>query len=231
MKDHAFGFQGLNQGRYDVGAALMEHRILPTTATTSVLDIGRVNGLALGAALRAPIGTVVPDGTLEPTPLREARSRLSQLQSVIAAGHSPPDWPIFFRLAAEVESDLHSGTMGWADEPFYASVATFMDRQNAPRNARDAWRFLHAISKYDWPVAAELADVQIKSRVSGVGWISPDLLRTGAVIAYMRTGEFLKARDAFDRLAEFAHWTIADLRVRLLGAHLAAAAKKAKVKS
>ena len=202
MKDHAFGFQGLNQGRYDVGAALMEHRILPTTATTSVLDIGR-----------------------------EARSRLSQLQSVIATGHSPPDWPIFFRLASEVESDLHSGTMGWADEPFYASVATFMDRQNAPRNARDAWRFLHAISVYDWPVAAELADVQIKSRVSGVGWISPDLLRTGAVIAYMRTGEFLKARDAFDRLAEFAHWTNTDLRVRLLGAHLAAATKKAKVKS
>lgn len=231
MKDHAFGFQGLNQGRYDVGAALMEHRILPTTATTSVLDIGRVNALALGAALRAPMGTVVPDGTLEPTPLREARSRLSQLQSVIAAGHSPPDWPIFFRLASEVESDLHSGTMGWADEPFYASVATFMDRQNAPRNARDAWRFLHAISVYDWPVAAELADVQIKSRVSGVGWISPDLLRTGAVIAYMRTGDFLKARDAFDRLAEFAHWTNTDLRVRLLGAHLAATAKKAKVKS
>ena len=56
-------------------------------------------------------------------------------------------------------------------------------------------------------------------------------MRTGAVIAYMRTGDFLKARDAFDRLAEFAHWTNTDLRVRLLGAHLAATAKKAKVKS
>ena len=230
MKEHASGFQGLNEGRYDVAAALMGARILPSPVTTSVLDIGRVNALALGAAMRAPIGTVVPEGMREASTLREARSRWAQLEAVMASGRVPPDWPIFFRLASDVESDLHSGTMGWADEPFYARVAAFMDRQNAPRNARDAWRFLHAISVYDWPLAAELADVQITSRVSGLGWINPDLLRSGAVIAYMRTGQFLKAREAFDRLAEFAHWKNNDLRIRLLGAHLAAAEKSANVK-
>jgi hypothetical protein len=230
MKEHASGFQGLNEGRYDVAAALMGARIPPSPVTTSVLDIGRVNALALGAAMRAPIGTVVPEGMREASTLREARSRWAQLEAVMASGRVPPDWPIFFRLASDVESDLHSGTMGWADEPFYARVAAFMDRQNAPRNARDAWRFLHAISVYDWPLAAELADVQITSRVSGLGWINPDLLRSGAVIAYMRTGQFLKAREAFDRLAEFAHWKTNDLRIRLLGAHLAAAEKSANVK-
>jgi spermidine synthase len=230
MKEHAYGFQGLNEGRYDIGAALAGERILPNTATTSVLDIGRVNALALGAALRVPAGSVVPLGAAEPSALREARSRLSQLQAVMATGHAPPDWPIFFRLACEVESDLHSGTMGWADEPFYASVSAYMERQNAPRDARDAWQFLRAISVYDWPTAAALAPAQVDARTSGRGWLGADLLRGGAVIAYMRTGDFLKARDAFDRLAEFARWKNTDLRIRLLGAHLAAAEKTANVK-
>ena len=230
MKEHAYGFQGLNEGRYDVGAALTGARILPNTVTTSVLDIGRVNALALGAALRAP-GATTSLGTLEPGTLREARSRLAQLQAIMATGHAPPDWAIFFRLACEVETDLHSGTMGWVDEPFYASVGAFLERQNAPREAREAWRFLRAISLYDWSTAAALATTQLDARTSGRGWINPDLLRSGAVIAFMRTGDFLKARDAFDRLAEFARWKNNDLRIRLLGAHLAAEEKAAKPRS
>jgi hypothetical protein len=230
MKDHAYGFQGLNEGRYDIAAALMGERILPNGVTTSVLDIGRVNALALGAALRAPVGTVAPEGAAEPVALREARSRLSQLQAVMASGHAPPDWPIFFRLASEVEEDLHSGTMGWADEPFYASVTSYLERQHAPRDARDAWRFMHAVATYDWPTAAALAETQVDDRMNGRGWVMTDFLRPGAVIAYMRTGDFLKARDAFDRLGEFSRWKTNDLRVRLLGAHLAEAERKANFK-
>ena len=45
-----------------------------------------------------------------------------------------------------------------------------------------------------------------------------------------RTVASEKAREAFDRLAEFAHWKNNDLRIRLLGAHLAAAEKSANVK-
>ncbi len=231
MKERALGFQGLNDGRFDVAAALMGERILPTSATTAVLDIGRVNALALGAALRVPIGTVVPDGVGEPAALREARSRYALLQAAMASGKAPPDWPIFFRLASEVETDLNSGTMGWADEAFYASVNAFMERHSAPTEARDAWRFLHAVTTYDWPTAAKLADTQVAARQSGRAWLAADFLREGAVIAYMRTGDLTHARLAFDQLAEFARRKNNDLRIRLLGAHLAAAEAKEKPKS
>lgn len=227
MKEHARGFQGLNDGRWDVAAALMEQRILPTAATTAVLDIGRVNALALGAALRSPVGSVVPDGVSEPATLREARSRLNQLRAVMATNKAPPDWPIFFRLAAEVESDDLAGTMGWTDERLYADVSNYLLLYDAPSEARDAWRFLHAMSGYDWSGVARLVTSQVNATIEGRSWIAPDLLREAATVALIRTGDIAKARATFDRMAEFAHRPSNDLRIRLLGAHLAAAEAKA----
>lgn len=220
MKAYARGFSGLNDSRFDVGAALLGQRVLPGKATASVLDISRVNELVLGARLR---------GGERPDPLtgesdkdfREAAERGQTLRDLVAAGHPPADWVTFFRLVTDVEADRHDGTMGWADEAWYAPVTRFLDQQRAPEACRAAFRFLHAIATYDWPAAADQVDLLLRARADGIAWLNNDLLRDGAVVALLHTNHVTRARTAFDKLAEYAARKPEDLRVRMLDAHIA----------
>ncbi|MFI5311238.1 MAG: spermidine synthase [Gemmatimonadales bacterium] len=222
MKEYARGFSGLNDSRWDLGAALLGRRILPNKATDPVLDIGRVNALAMGARLR---GGERPDpgdvgGDRD---FREAASRAQTLRDVMASGHPPADWLTFFKLAAEVENDRHAGTMGWADEAWYAEVSRFVDQQRAPFACRAALRFLHGIAAYNWPLAAAQVDSLLRAREDGTAWLNNDLFRDGAVVALLRTGDVTKARSVFDNMADYAVRKPGDLRVRMLDAHLAQA--------
>jgi len=222
MKSFATGFSGLNDSRFDVGAALFNQRILPNGATEPVLEISRVTALALGAKLRAA-GSFDPDATInESNEFREAANRLRHLRNVPAVNPAPDDWGLFFRLANDVEADLHNGTMGWADEKFYGEVTRFLSRYSAPVEAQDSWRFLHAIATYDWPTAAKEVDGLVLARVAERNWINADLLRDGAVVALLQTGDPKKAGNVFDRLSEFTKRKSGDLRVRLLSAHIKA---------
>jgi predicted membrane-bound spermidine synthase len=225
MKEYARGFSGLNDSRFDPGAALLGRRILPTKATESVLDIGRVNALALGARLR---GGERPDpydvgGDKE---FRAAAARGQTLHDLVTAAHPPADWLGFFSLVTDVENDRHAGTMGWADETWYAEVTRFLDQQRAPAACRAALRFLHAIAVYDWPAAAAQVDIVLRAREDGTTWLNNDLFRDGAVIALLHTGDAAKARTVYDKMGEFATRKLGDLRVRLLDAHIAAREKK-----
>ena len=223
MKVVAKGFYELTQGRYDVADALMERRVLPTPEKNSALDIARINSLALGARLRS--GEKPDTGSVDDfdKDFREAAERAQTLRDLMAAGHPPADWPIFMRLALSVENDRHNGTMGWTDEPWYASVSHFLDAQHAPADARATLRFMHAIASYDWKhAAAEVAEL-VKAREGGITWMSEDLFRDGATIAFLHTGDVAKARATFDRMAEFVARKPDDLRVRLVAAHIVAA--------
>ena len=220
MKEYARGFSGLNDGRFDLGAALLGQRILPTKKTEAVLDIGRVNALALGARLR---GGERPDPSdVEgDKDFREAAARAQTLRDLVAAAHPPADWLGFFKLVTEVESDRHGGTMGWADESWYADVTRFLDQQRAPAPCRAAFRFLHAIAAYDWATAAAQVDAVREARENGTAWLNNDLFRDGAVVALLQTGDVAKARTLYDKMGEFAARKAGDLRVRLLDAHIA----------
>ena len=223
VKDTAKGFVGLTDGRFDVGAALLDRRVLPSGETVAPLGIGRLRLQALGAQLRRPPGDAPPDREF-----RAAAAREDLLRDVIAAGKPPADWPFFAKLAAEVDADWHSGTMGWADEAFYGPVAHFLAAQGAPAEAQAAWRFLHAISAYDWPTAAAQVEVLLGARAHGHAWLNDDLLRDGAVVALLHTGQIPQARATFDRLAKFAKRKPQDFRVQLLEAHLVAAERNAR---
>ena len=98
------------------------------------------------------------------------------------------------------------------------------------QDAQAALRFLHAISSYDWPLAAVEVDRLQKAREGGIAWLSDDLFRDGATIALLHYGDLRMARAVFDRMAEFVARKPNDLRVRLLEAHIGALEKKAKNK-
>ena len=220
MKEYAKGFSGLNDSRFDVGAALLGQRILPPKATESVLDIARVNELVLGARLRSgeKPDPLTGEGDKD---FREAAERGQTLKDLIAAGHQPADWLSFFKLVLDVEGDRHDGTMGWADEPWYANVTRFLEQQRAPAACQAAFRFMHAVAAYNWPVAADQVDSLLRARADGVSWLNNDLFREAAVVTFLHTNHVLRARAVFDKLAEYSTRKAGDLRVRMLDAHIA----------
>jgi spermidine synthase len=220
MKQYAKGFYGLSDNRFDVGAALSGRRILPDGATSAVLNVTRVKALAFGAKLRAN-RHFSPDDTLgNEREFRTSASKLALLNDLVTGNQPPTDWPVFFRLASEVESDLHSGTMDWVDEPFHASVARYLDAQHAPADARAAWRFLHGISAYDWSAAAHDAVIVYHARKNERAWLNNDMFRDAAVTALLKVGNIDMARTVFDGMSEYATRKPDDLRVWLLEAYL-----------
>ena len=147
---------------------------------------------------------------------------------MLASGHTPADWSFFFKLAMDVESNLHAGTMGWVHDEFYESVQRFMEARRAPPDGLAALRFMHGISAYDWAEAAAQVDALLDARTKERNWINSDLFRDAACVALLHTGDVAKARRVFDRMAEFTARKPGDLRVRLIDAHIAARERAAK---
>lgn len=220
MKQFAKGFYGLSENRFDVGAALTDRRILPNDATYAVLNITRVKALAFGAKLRAN-PHFAPDDTLgKERDFRTSASKRALLNDLLAANKPPIDWQTFFRLASEVESDLHSGTMGWVDEPFHLSVAHYLEAHRAPADARAAWRFLRDMSAYDWPAAAHDAEIVYHARKIERAWLNNDMFRDAAVTALLKVGNVEMARTVFVGMTQYVTRKPEELRVRLLDAYL-----------
>ncbi len=218
----ATGFTGLGSDRFDVAALIEGRRIGAGTETRASLDIASVRMRALGAALRSQhTDSVATDD--EPF-LRAAKSRREVLQDRMNAARAPSDWRDFMAAAMVVEKDLHGGTMGWVDDGFYRQVATFARSRGAPTEAQSAIAFMHGVASYDWPEAAGEVDPLLKAFEDGRRWLDPDSFRDGAVVALLRTGNATKARTVFNRMAQYAARRADDLRVRMLGAVVAAAA-------
>ena len=214
------GFAGLGEDRFDLAALLTSRTIMPADEPLAPLDIERVRFRAVSAALRLGRGPAVEGG--DRARWRAAASRRQTLDDRMRAGHPPVDWPAFITLVNEVDQDLHGGTMGWADEPFYQSVTQFAKSQNAPADAQAAIRFMHAVSRYNWIDAAAQVDPVLFAIENSLKWIDPDTFRDGAVVALIKTGQFTKARTVFNRLGEYSGRKANDLRVRMLGAAVAA---------
>jgi predicted membrane-bound spermidine synthase len=222
MKSYARGFSALSEDRFDIGAALFDRRVLPEGATTASLNIGRINAQALGARLRA--GDRLDPAFIEGADkgFREALNNLQVLRDVLASSHRPADWSFFFKLAMGVESNLHSGTMGWVHEEFYQSVRNFMEAKGAPTDGLAALDFMRSISAYDWKEAAAQVDALVAAREKDRIWISDDLFRDAACVALLHTGDVARARKVFDRMSDYTVRKPGDLRLRMIDAHIAA---------
>ena len=219
-KRFSSGFAGLSADRFDIAALLTSTRIDPSDEPLAPLDIARVRARAVSAALRKGRGPAVDAG--DRARFRVANARWQTLQDRMRAGHPPVDWPQFLELVNAVDGDIHGGTMGWADDSFYQPVMQFLKAQNAPADAQAAVKFLRAVSSYNWIEAAAHVDPVLFAIENKLNWVDPDTFRDGAVVALLKTGQYTKARTVFNRLGEYTDRKIGDVRVRMLGAAVAA---------
>jgi len=90
--------------------------------------------------------------------------------SVSRAAPPPPDWRRWTSSALDVERYIHAGTAGVADEPYYASLATYMARAHAPAKARQSIDFRHALARWDFKSASLLADSLAPAALAGDSW-------------------------------------------------------------
>ena len=112
--------------------------------------------------------------------------------------------------------------------PWYAPVSLFLEQAaragggagGVPLHARDRDRTTGRTPSLE-------IDPLLKAREDGIAWINDDLFRDGATVALLRTGDVAKARALFERMAEYVARKPEDVRVRLLGAHIVAAERKA----
>ena len=100
------------------------------------------------------------------------------------------------KLAFSVENDRHAGTMGWTDDPWYAPVSLFLERQHAPADARRRSASCTRSRRTTGSTPSSRSIVCCKAREDGIAWINEDLFRDGATVALLHTGDAAKARTA-----------------------------------
>lgn len=217
---------GLGTDRFPLGLVLAGRRTGFGADVAPAVQIGRVEDLAIGAALRA--GVVPPDTGAEHDVLRRARYRLGTLRAQMAAG-APTDWASWLRDALAVDRDLHGGTAGVADEQFFNEVLGYAIRNRAPERVTVALRFLRAISLWDWEAADALGSrvIEIGSQAQGLP-LSGDLVRDAVVVAKLRTGDVASARRLFDLLYTHGARARTDLRTRIVDAWVTRAEEAAR---
>jgi hypothetical protein len=219
----AEGFASLGEPRFNIIAALEGRRIpLATEAWTATPEISTARAATLSARLRMPDSALVrmaeQDGELS-----GALYRKRTLDAILARDDPPADWELWFRTVVAVESDLHGPAAGEADERFYGSLMRYLARAKAPAVTVNTAEFMRALAAWDFPAASAAADRVMADPTVGTGWVPPDMLRDGAVVAKLMIGDVAGARRVYDRLT-FGGAT--DLKSRLLGAYLAAAERE-----
>jgi spermidine synthase len=220
MRESANGYMSLNDGRFDVVAALSGRRApFGTTAITPTPEVPRPVALALGSRVRA-MQTLSPEIVAQlprDEDLRIAIYRVDQLQRISSSNTPPADWHAWMSAVVQVDEHLHSGTAGVVDSAFFRRIRQYAARTGAPAEVRSSIDFLEGIGAWNWPQAAVASRVVIAS-ADTVPWIPDVLLRNGATVANIKVGDLMQAREV---LKEFAKRTESDaFRDRLLAAYL-----------
>lgn len=81
--------------------------------------------------------------------------------------------------------------------------------------------FLHGLAAWNFQQASASANLLISDAALGEGWVPKDMLRDGAVVAKLVTGDLPAARQAFELLTPTLD-SPRDLRSRVLAATLRA---------
>jgi len=135
-----------------------------------------------------------------------------------AAEESPESWRQFAQDFSRAEGESHWGTVGWGDEDFYQATFDYLDRANAPVEARAVVDLMYGTATWDWARAASAADILIPTMGGGESWASPTVLLDASVVAYLNAGRPEAAREAFTVLRPHTDRATSNLRNRLLDA-------------
>ena len=220
LHEAATGYMSLQEGRFDVVAALSNRRAPFATQTIPATpEIARPVALSLGARIRAmhTLPPLVAAQLPRDPELRTALYRLDLLDRVAATNAPPADWHAWVTSVANADEELHGGTAGVVDTAFYAKLKSYAARTGAPAEARSALDFLEAIGGWNWPMAAVSARA-LMSSTDTVSWLPDVLVRNAGTVAFIKVGDLEGAKEV---LRHFAKRTNEDsFRDRLLGSYL-----------
>ncbi len=229
MGQQASGIFGLSAERFDLTAPFVGRRVgLASFTQAPAPDIPRLYNLALGATLRDP-RAYLPSDTIPDDDRRSAALyRERGWKTELAAAEVPGDWRVWIQRMADIERDRYAGTVGYADEAFYADIVRFLDRTRAPASVRAVIAFRRGISGWDFPSAARAAEPLIADALDHKSWLPPDELREGTVVARLMGRDIEGARRAFEALAPLTRKPSGDFRAALLAAYIETAQEQAK---
>jgi hypothetical protein len=192
---------------------------VPTTYN-AIPGVPRLDAMELGARVRA--GTF---GGANGTQLGAA-GRARAVDLLLASPAPPVEWHIWVDAVREAEETRAGGSLGVADTAFFAAVERAMARQSPPKGARAAVDFLHGLAAQDFVAVARAAEPLIDAARHGDDWLAADLVRDGAVVAYLRTGDVRGARAAMAVMMPRSAQTYRDVRTQLLAAWIADAERR-----
>ena len=92
--------------------------------------------------------------------------------------------------------------------------------QANPYPVRALVGFTHGLAAWDYPEVVANGQQLVAPTILGAGWINPDMLRDGLVLAKLETGDRPGARKVFDALTRRSGRDATDLRSMLLSAYV-----------
>jgi hypothetical protein len=213
--DHAVGFQGLSADWFNLLASLRGERTPPALDLSAPLpENPRVRARALGALLRSGANLSVPEDA--PGTVQQGAFEWRAWQSMAASAEAPVNWDVWLQQAARADNLRNSGTAGFVDQAFYASLDRYMDRHHAPEAVRDIVRFRHGLASWDFAEAAAAGDRLLPLVGSARLSMSMDELRDGLVLAKLHQHDIVGARRVLDGLFRFSRRPATDVRSQLL---------------
>ena len=202
----ASGFRSLAERRFDLVSTLTGRRFgfsADTMAATP--EISQVAGLAFGSRVTHEYkrGVARPADSTRSIDRSVAAAvyRRDALDRVVASGRPPANWRAWFDQFLDVETDIHRGTAGVADEDFYAAMLRYARTHGAPREAVAAIQFLHGIAAWNFPEVLAASPTLEAAQRARRPWISAELLRDGTVVAHLVSGDVATARKRMQELS------------------------------
>jgi len=177
-------------------------------------------GITLGNWLRRNAWGAGPDSGWVTGADEAIRYRHRQFRTELLGASPPTSWRFWTTTFAQVMSELHGGTRGWVDVPFFQLVESYLDRASAPGPVRAAVAYRKALALDDLAMAAGASDVLLAEATADRFWLTADQLLDGSVTAYLTTGQRAKAIAAWEQLNGKAGRTAEDARLLLLGARV-----------
>jgi hypothetical protein len=138
----------------------------------------------------------------------------------------PVEWHAWVDAVRDAEESRAGGSLGIADTALFTGAQRYLARQSAPAQARAAIDFLHGLAAQEYARVSSASIPLINAARRGDDWLTPDLLRDGAVVAALRTGDVRRARAAMVVLAPRSVRPRDDVRSLLLEAWIADAGRQ-----
>ena len=182
MKSEATGFEGLTASRVNFAAMVDGRRNGLGDSYAVVFGVPRLNAMAVAAGAET--------ATRERVPTRASRRRGGRCSTPRwRPARAPMNWHVWVQSVASVEAALHGGMAGVVDTAFYASLRRYLDKTNAPELPRAAVISCTVWRRGTIAEASHAADPLLAAAGAGDLWVDADMLRDGAVMAKLATGD------------------------------------------